>query len=318
MPAALLHRLFTEDALKDFPSDYPEFVFAGAQGPDPFMAYGTNPFLGKKDDASQINPWGSQMHRTHLKEVYGPMLRYAYEKSGREAEILFAYIEGLLLHFTLDRLVHPYVFYRSGFDENGKYGGIYVFYHGAFESILDKTYAKRTHRFIPPAKALPRLSEEDLLSLSQMWSACATVPLKPTAFSESYREFASVLRLLYSRTGFKRKLFRWVLGKTSKAYSLSYPASLKRFAPLDVENASRQEWKDPCTGEVHHESIPDLLQKALKDACLVRDIVSRAKKGEDVGLLLEELEGNRDHDGEVYGEKKKYCDICFLSHPVSI
>lgn len=318
MPASLLHRYFAEDVLSEIPSSEADFIFVGTQGPDPFMAYGTNPFLGKRSDVPEVNPWGSKMHQTHLSEVYAPMARYAYSKSGREKEILFAYLEGLLLHFTLDRLVHPYVFYRTGFDENGKYGGIYVFYHGAFESVLDKTYGKRNKRFLPPAKALPVIQEEDLDALSRMWASCATIPLKESAFAESYLEFRSVMKLLYSPMGIKRTLFKLVMGKTSKAYSLSYPASLKRFAALDVENLSHDVWKDPCTGEEHHESIPDLIELAKKDARTVHEIVQKARLGQDIASMLDEYERGRDHDGEVYGRKKKHCDICFLKHPIKI
>ena len=34
----------------------------------------------------------------------------AQKAEGEQREFLFAYLDGLLMHFSLDRIVHPYVF----------------------------------------------------------------------------------------------------------------------------------------------------------------------------------------------------------------
>ncbi len=114
MPAAIAHRAF---ALRLKGKDCPLGVLLGTEGPDPFMAYGMNPFR-KKKDKDAVNPLGSLMHNTRLALVYAPMLSYAASfPEGKTRALLLDYMEGLLYHFILDRRVHPYVFYRTGFDE---------------------------------------------------------------------------------------------------------------------------------------------------------------------------------------------------------
>ena len=135
MPGILAHYTFAKRYLPEEELSWEEAVLAGTQGPDPFMAYGTNPLRPRKDK-KDVNPWGELMHHTPIENVYGPMLSEAQKAEGEQREFLFAYLDGLLMHFSLDRIVHPYVFYRTGFDENGKYAGIYIYYHGFFETLI--------------------------------------------------------------------------------------------------------------------------------------------------------------------------------------
>ena len=310
MPAAIAHRAF---ALRLLGKDCPLGVLLGTEGPDPFMAYGMNPFR-KKKDKDAVNPIGSLMHNTRLAAVYAPMLAYAASiPEEKTRTLLLDYMEGLLYHFVLDRKVHPYVFYRTGFDEFGKYGGIAVFYHGAFESILDRAIAEKEG--LPPRsdRALPRISDEDLLTISKMWAKGfeGIAPLKETGFAESYRDFQSVMRLLVSKTGVKRKLFRLLMGKTSKAYSLCLPPSLKPYESLDVLNESHSVWKDPTTLEEYRKSVEDLSAEAASEQADVLAILEAAKRGEDTKEALTKLEANNDHDGGIYGQAKKEYRLCF-------
>ena len=118
MPAVIVHDTFALEMIPEDEKPYIAAVRSGTQGPDLFMAYGKNPFK-KREDAKEIRPWGTVMHHTPVEDVYGKMMEYANTKEAGEKELLYAYIDGLLMHFSVDRVCHPYVFYRTGFDEKG-------------------------------------------------------------------------------------------------------------------------------------------------------------------------------------------------------
>ncbi len=173
--------------------------------------------------------------------------------------------------------------------------------------------AEKEH--LPPRsdRALPAIGDEDLLAISRMWAKGfeGIASLKDEGFAESYRDFQSVMRLLVSKTGVKRKLFRLLMGKTSKAYSLCLPPSLKPFAPLDVLNDGHAAWKDPTTLEEHRESVEDLFEEAAREQKDVLSILEMARKGEDTKEALAKLERDNDHDGGIYGQVKKEYRLCF-------
>ncbi|MGM9814334.1 MAG: zinc dependent phospholipase C family protein [Candidatus Enteromonas sp.] len=315
MPAAIAHRIFADLYLS--PCPYPDLARIGSEGPDPFMAYGMIPFR-KRNDMGEVMPWGGLMHNTHLSLAYGKMIAYAASLEGEEKKKCFSYLYGLLSHFALDRAVHPYVFYRSGFDENGKYGGIYVFYHGYFESLMDRALAEKHHYPVSSFKALPKLSKEDGILLSKLWMAGSSMPLKDDSFYESYLDFRLIMRILASRHGVKRKLIRKIMGKTSKPYSLMMPPSLKPYESLDVLNEKKMTWRDPTTEERFDDSLEERYKKASLDLPMIEDILQKGEQGEDVASLLDELERNNDHDGGIYGQKKHVCDICLTSLPFEL
>ena len=305
MPGILAHYTFAKRYLPEEELPWEEAVLAGTQGPDPFMAYGTNPLRPRKDK-KDVNPWGELMHHTPIENVYGPMLSEAQKAEGEQREFLFAYLDGLLMHFSLDRIVHPYVFYRTGFDENGKYAGIYIYYHGFFETLIDESIAKKDGLFIRPDKAMGQLSKKQQAWASKLWKDSATVPLKETAFEESYREYNQVSRLLWSKKGIKRALLKPLLGAKSKPYSLIYPPSLKPFEALDILNESHSAWKDPVSGEERLSSVEDLFEQAHQDFLEVHGWLLKAKQGKDVTLDLKDWAKNLDHDGTPFGSTKKY------------
>lgn len=151
-----------------------------------------------------------------------------------------------------------------------------------------------------------QLSKKQQAWASKLWKDTATVPLKETAFEESYREYNQVSRLLWSKKGIKRALLKPLLGAKSKPYSLIYPPSLKPFEALDILNESHSVWKDPVSGEERLSSVEDLFEQAHQDFLEVHGWLLKAKQGKDVTLDLKDWAKNLDHDGTPFGSTKKY------------
>lgn len=273
------------------------------------MAYGTNPF-NKRADKKEINPFGSFMHCQRIDEWYGPMCDYA-DKS-EDKELLYEYIYGAFCHFAVDRACHPYIFYRSGFSEDGKLHGFYGFSHGKFEAIADKTLGKKKGTYIRPDKAI-RMDEEQVKKISKMWAAISRGKLDEMAFFRCYEDFVFAEKMLWTPTGLKRPFFR-LLGKYSAAYSQSHPRFLCKYKKIDVLNERKAKWLDPVTGEESHESFEELLSKANEAIAALKPMLEKRKKEGHYQGFDEELRewvGGRDHDGTPFGGLKVHQALCF-------
>ncbi len=311
MPAVIVHDSF---ALENTPRDEKSFlsiVRAGTQGPDFFMAYGTNP-LRKRADSATIRPFGSHMHQISITPTYWKMMQYAAKKEGRTKQMLFAYLDGLLMHFSVDRVFHPYVFYRTGFDENGELHGKWGWAHGFFEAILDEVVGLEKGTFQRPDRAMGLCQMEDIIEVSKMWHASADFPLKDDSFTLSYVDYNAVTRMMWSRGGIKRALIS-LGGKYSKPMSMIYPTKrrLKKFAGLDVMNKAHATWKDPVTLEESSAGFKELWAKAKADYQEVHALLLRAKEGEDIEDALDVWSLHINHDGTPLGQQKKEHADCF-------
>ncbi len=306
MPAILTHYTF---ALKAIPEDLVPFravVNLGTQGPDTFMAYGTVPWR-KRKDPKKVRGWGHAMHNLPVESVYLPMMDYARGKE--DEDVLYAYIDGILMHYCLDRLMHAYIFYRSGVDENGKLSGYYGWSHGAFEALLDKILAKREGTYGPLYKCI-LTPEEQVKAISKMWAACAPTPLGEDDFYDSYVDFIGAEKLLYTPLGLKRPVF-YLLGKYSTPWAQSHPRSMKKYEAMDVLNDGRAPWHNPATNELHNESAMELFGQALKDYEEVHRLVLDHKAGKDISKAFAKWTLNLDHEGGPVGMKKSHYDLCW-------
>ncbi len=306
MPAILTHYTFALKAIPDELRPFQAAVNLGSQGPDTFMAYGTIPWR-KREGKRKVQDWGHAMHSLPVEKVYLPMMDYADKQP--ERDLLYAYIEGILMHFCVDRLMHAYIFYRSGVDENGKLTGYYNWSHGFFEAILDKTFAPRQGTYTKLSNCI-RTPKEWVEPISRMWAACSPTPLKEGDFLQSYEDFVSAEDMLYTPSGLKRPLFR-ALGKYSTPWAQAHPRSVKPFERMDVMNDSHMEWHNPVTDEPSTDSIMDMFEQALKDFAEVHRLVQARKAGEDILEPFKAWTRNLDHEGVPVGTKKVHYDLCW-------
>ena len=302
MPAALTHYLFALENLSC--AEDGEAFLLGTQGPDPFFFYGMVPWR-KKEAPKKIRDYGEWIHHHDFSPIYAEMARYAHSQSGEKKATLLSYLLGLWLHYCLDRACHPYVFYRSGFDEEGQLKGHYGYAHKVFEALLDATLASQ-HK-LPSAKKAMDCAENKVRDISAMWEGGSPETLSASTFCDSWRDYRTVEGFLQSKTGWKRAFWK-ILGKENVLYAFSYPTSLEKKARLDVLNLGRAEWKNPVTGVPSNDSIPLLFAQAKELFLKGREALLRfGSEGEAEASLLA-LQSSLDHDGCLWGEKKKFKD----------
>ncbi|MCR5078765.1 MAG: zinc dependent phospholipase C family protein [Bacilli bacterium] len=306
MPALLTHYTFACKALPKDLEPYRSLVNLGTQGPDTFMAYGSLPWR-KREKPLRVRNFGHAMHAIDVGPTYLKMMDYA--DSSENKDMLYAYIEGILMHYCVDRIMHAYIFYRSGVDENGQLTGYYSWSHGFFEAILDKVFARRRGTYKKLYRCI--LTEDSWArEVSKMWAASSPTPLEEDDFYLSYLDFVGAEKMLWNPHGIRHILFR-LIGKYSVPNAQSHPFFMKKFKKMDVTNDKGNKWLNPSTGEEHHESIDEMFDMALKDYEYVHSLLERRRKGEDIASELGEFTKVLCHEGHPIGVKKHLYKLCW-------
>lgn len=313
MPAIITHYTFALETMKDANSPYKEAILVGAQGPDPFFFFGQYPFR-KRPHAKEVVSFGSTLHEIDISSVYSGLLEYAH--GSKDKDLLFAYIEGLFLHYALDRECHPYIFSKAGYasqpPEKKKH---YSASHCRLETYIDILLGKERGTFTYRTDKLLALEEEDLKKISAMWAAVNTVTLKnpyvdDQAFLLSLHDYRKVMHFINTPHRFKRWLIVILAGKDSQPYCMNFPSRFSESeAKLDFFNESHAPWPYPATGEMRIDSFFDDWSKAEQDYQKVLPLLEKAKNGKDILKELIVFVGDIDHDGIHPSEKISHTQV---------
>lgn len=314
MPALQTHYTFVKTAAINKDREHFGAVVLGSQGPDPLFFVGQLPWI-KRKNAKFANVFGSSLHHRDFSELYVAMIEYALKSEHKE--LLFDFIEGILMHYVLDRNCHPYVFSVTGFDtpdDEKIVGKYYMSYHTRIESAIDMIYAGENGLYKKYNKdSLATLSDADLMEISKMWYFANEATFKyehiePNTFYLGVKDYLSVMKFLNHARWFKRWFVKTFVGEYSSAYALIYPKDLKkRYGDIDFMNEKKESWPDPVTGETRNESFMELVENAKKGYLeLVLPLLEKAKKGENVLEEMHIFYNGLDHDGSPNSEQKKF------------
>lgn len=95
---------------------HPGVFGVGCQGPDLFL-YNIPMLLG-----NQEKNLGIRMHNEGSSRYFAYLMHGVLEASGvQAAEVRLSYLYGALAHYTLDSMIHPYVYARIGYDAGSSY-----------------------------------------------------------------------------------------------------------------------------------------------------------------------------------------------------
>ena len=305
MPAMFVHYNFALMNAEGRDKQYIEATRLGSQGPDPFFFFGILR-RGNGKHKKLIRKFGSAEHKKDISEDYLKMKEYA-EKS-EDKDLLLSYLDGLFMHYCVDKTFHPYVFYRSGFDENGNLKGYYSYSHAHFESILDVEISKKYNIYQRISNCL-KIDDEQLLKISKMWSSLG-YDISEKDYFYAVKDYAKVENILFSRTGLKRCFF--VLGgRHGMLMGISYPHFMNKYKELDVQNVNKKEWKHPVTGESFNLSVDELYAHASSEFKIVKNILEKNLSKAEELKLVKDFVNETNHDGIKIGTKKVLFDLCF-------
>ncbi len=259
----------------------------GLQGPDPFLYREIFPW-----NRSSISDIGNRMH----KEKTGAFLMGLLNDlriSENCNDMKSACICGLICHYSLDTICHPYIFYFSGFDYSGKHPE-YSVCHKKLETILDMLLVKKM------IKEPPRLIDRSAFLETSDDVLCAYEDfakwiyhlygelITPEEVLKSLKTMKRSLKLLHDPLGLKKPLFALsdVLLKT-KGLCMASVYDPKKIKSFDYANVSKERWRHPVTGEYSNKSFYNLYKEAVSEAVVK---ISAANEYIEGNLKKSELE----------------------------
>ena len=309
MPNALTHYTFAKDVALD-EGEHLLAAYLGAQGPDPFFFFGADTLFFHRH-AKAISSLGGITQHEPMAPTYWAMMEYAQKSENKD--LLFAYIDGLLMHYVVDCACHPYIFYCTGFTDRPEDPPAvhhhYNFSHMCFEVDIDFIYAKQKGTYQRVDKVLA-LNDRDLRIVSLMWYDVNKIAQKVTyiqkdSFYRAVKDYRYAQRLAWDKNGKKKAFAKKVFGKESFYYGMIYPQSLKGFESVDFLNESHHPWKMPA-GEERTESFLDLLEEAKNRYRKLHALLLEAKAGEDVHEALDKTSEGLNHEGIIPNSPKLY------------
>ncbi|MCL2353467.1 MAG: zinc dependent phospholipase C family protein [Defluviitaleaceae bacterium] len=276
MPGLITHLLSGQEILTRLPKNiaddirkYRPLYNIGCQGPDIFFYY--IPGYIRKSSRNI----GNIMHKEGSGLFIKAMSKNLKNLKNDEKDAVFAYFAGFLAHYILDCTAHPYIYYKTGFDADGKLSGKFSAYHVAFESSIDtlllkylkgkrpsdikwwRTLAGRRHHAQTASKTI----------------ACAINQAYSTTFTS--RQISSALvsvsiasKILRSPHGYWKSIVAYVervLLPRPIASPLIHQDKIE--SNIDYLNLSRTPWKNPWDENSHREeSFKDLFMQAADEA----------------------------------------------------
>ena len=173
----------------------------GCEGPDIFFYNDFWPWISKKR-GPEI---GDKLHQEKIKDLFHTSLTFL--KSNQDNENfsqLFAYLSGFVVHYALDKRIHPFIYQETtNFPE-----------HKNLEINIDtyltnKYWNKLAHR-LPPTPAIN--AGKNLPNIVQKYYHYLLDQLEheyeKDVINDSYQDFKQVFGLFYSRWRFKRYLLK--------------------------------------------------------------------------------------------------------------
>lgn len=327
MPDAPNHLVFAEYFLAarvDAGSLHLPSLWAGAQGPDPLYFYGRLGFRNR-EAGRRSHAAGEFLHTSDPADIFGPLCAALVGGAGGTGGAEGAdsirrrsFLTGFLLHYILDRCVHPYVYYRSGFDETGALGPEASAAHAAFEAAM----AQALHALLrpgtrPPAPsallgAAPRSETAAALASADALLASAFPDrLHPGDYARAWHDMTAVLGILHDPWGIKAAVLDALGAHSSQARAMIIPLQPPASPPFpwqDTLNLAGALWRRPDSGIESRATVPELYATALEDALrgaeLLESVLDRRGSPED-GALRDFL-GGINHEGVQTGLRMRF------------
>ncbi len=302
MPSVLTHYGFNKELFNDkigFLKGNEDIYLVGAQGPDPFFFYGILPFV-KAKDAKVIRGYGSKLHKMDPMKVF--LFFFKFANDSVDKDVLYAYILGAGLHYILDRKIHPYVFYKTGFSDDPKMKRKYFTNHTLFETNIDVLLMNGRYKNykVKPVEAI--LCDDDKIEeVSEMYEKLAREVVKEEkinddSFEDAWEHMIKIEKVLYSKKGIKKGIVNCLFKKTP-FNTMMHPLKVKDDLKIDYLNLRNNEWFDPAMEVKYYKSVISLIEEAKEDSKEWFKIVEDAYNGKIKDNVIKKFTRGMIYDG---------------------
>lgn len=276
MPAIITHHLFGEQSATLLPAGMvstEEELLAfllGNQGPDPFFFR----VLGTPSAIKNAQSLAHKMHEEQMFKAFEVLRESVSHLPKRDAEVGRAFALGVLSHYALDRVAHPFVYAQEyalmDASDDLKNAGNQV--HAVIESDLDTwmLWQKRHATVLecPPAAELAytdRILQVAGALMSQVAWAVFGLEVAPSGYGTAVKQMELCYKVIepYGSLG-SRGLGE--LERVVSAHSLlqSLAHQVSKSNDCASANLERHEWVSPWTKEPSCESFMNLFDRAAE------------------------------------------------------
>jgi hypothetical protein len=317
MPSILTHQYVAHLTITAFQKQLPflksqaPLVWLGAQGPDPFFFYGHAPFK-KRLGRDSLNHFGSTLHNQAPHKSLWPLIQHGW--FGPHADYTTrAYVIGALTHYVLDRTCHPYVFYRSGFDEHGSLTEHYSADHARLEVAMDAALIQKLN--LSPAIYQPQktLSVDaiSLQTISQLYFSAFPKLVQEHSYQQAVEDMQATYRFLYHGRWLNRLLVILIAGKRSLPFSLIHPHKIKETVANQALNLTRKSWRHPITGTSSQLTVPQLIQISEQE---IKELINLLIQEQLTETKLKQWCNQVDYDGKEVGKTMRFFQSYYSSY----
>ncbi len=303
-----------ESQIKDAINLHPKAFLLGSNGPDILFYYNVFPWQDQKLNKI-IAEYGHIVHTENINDFYNHAVEFIKNtKDQKRKQVLIAYLAGHFLHWSLDSLAHPFVFYRSGpLEGKSKY------WHYRYESMLDAlmvTYVKKKDMSKLKAYRFVDVDDYEKMVISsfyqQMLADVFGIYTKPETISSAISSFKSILKFLYDPHNIYTPLVAELEKKMAEPWAFtSHMVNSKIDADYDVLNLKKEAWSNPTDiDDVSHTSFIELYDYSIKLGILLLHEFDNALEGKRE--TFDDLLENRQYDtGRPQGIEMKYYDSIY-------
>lgn len=295
------YRRMPDSAIKNNISRFQSPYKLGILGPDIFFYYATEVVAARKNI-------GSTMHTSKTDIFFKKCIEYAISQEDEAGIICISYISGFLTHYTLDCLVHPYVYWMTDYNHKTK---DYLEKHFSLETDID-IMLLRTYLDTTPREFFSR--SEVSLSSQEMNVICSLLHYAIRHTYHDSRITKRGIKMAILSLQKEHKLLKLFSSKAKNAIgTIEYAFVGQRYiAPLipggdevkhlDPLNLSHHIWFNPWDLNISStESVPQLLNRArdryLLTIFLLDNFLEDTSNNKAFALLLNKIGSKSYHSG---------------------
>ena len=257
---------------------------------------------------------GNMGHHQHTQSFIINIIQYIKDNKLEDNKQCVSYLYGILTHYYLDSICHPYIFYKTGVNKKNKETIKYKGQHNLMERTIDSIvyenkYNKKYKKCNITKEILPKLKiTKDLEKLiNHNYETTYNIKNSSKILKKSYflmRLFHKII--VEDNIGIKNKLYKFIdtISNNKSKCLHSYTTSIK--TNNNYLNSNNKKWNHPCNRkEISNKSLNDLLLEVenitVKTINIINDFFTNKL---DISIIKEQIK-NIDYSTGLIIEKNQ-------------